>query len=406
MIMPQRSWIEISEAALAHNLRALQRAAGPDTEVLAVVKANAYGHGAELCAQVLARAGARSFGVTDVAEGARVRGALQRAGFSHAEILVMCGSLPEETATIAEHDLTPVVWTVPQVEALHNLTRQKIQIEIDTGMGRQGARPGQELDALLAAISAANVTLNGVFTHLCSSEVANSPRTEMQKQRFEQAVNHIRVRGLQPKLIHIGNSSAIDNPSDPGEAIGVWLTQLAQDAGARAMVRSGLALYGYVLPIEGLAPNKIAPALRPNLRPALAWKARILAIHTVAPGETIGYGATFTAPAPMRVALLPVGYADGLRRELSSPSPAATARASEGGWVIAYANGAPHRCPILGRVSMNLTVVDVTGVSALAPGDPVTVLGDGITADDHARIARTIPYEILCGLKTFHTQLT
>lgn len=407
--MFQRSWIEISEAALAHNLRTLQRAAGSDTEVLAVVKANAYGHGAELCAQALARAGARWFGVTDAAEGARVRLALQAAGFPQAEILVMCGSLPEESATIAKHDLTPVVWTVAQVEALLTLKHKKVQIEVDTGMGRQGARPGPDLDALLATISATDVTLDGVFTHLCASEVVSSPLTTLQKQRFVQAVDQVRARNMKPKLIHIGNSSAIDNPCEPGGAMTPWITQLANNAGAHAMVRSGLALYGYVLPIDGLAEQQdvVGPALRPKLRPVLSWNARILAIHTVAAGETIGYGATFTAAAPMRVALLPIGYADGLRRELSNPSPVSVGHASEGGWVIACADdGAPRRCGILGRVSMNLTVVDVTSVPGLATGDPVTVLGEGITADDHARLARTIPYEILCGLKSPHIQLT
>ncbi len=419
MTEPLRSWIEISEAALAHNLHAIQNAAGPETEVLAVVKADAYGHGAALCAQSLARAGARWFGVTDAAEGARVHQALQQFGHEGTpEILVMCGPLPEEAATFAEHTLTPVVWTPEHISPLRNLPHKKIQIEIDTGMGRQGTRPGPELDALLTAIRTSDLRLDGVFTHLCASEVAHSPLTEIQKQRFQQAVAQIRAHTMQPTWLHIGNSSTLDN-IDPAAPSAPWLNALSESIGARPMVRTGLALYGYTLPIhpdpqsappanhchpeqsEGPAssPKHRSANLGPHLQPVLTWKARILTIRTLAPGDTVGYGATFTATQTTRIALLPVGYADGLRRELSNPTTSAGSSHTEGGWAIAHTpDSTPHRCPILGRISMNLTVIDISAVPTLAPGDPVTILGPGITADDHARLAHTIPYEILCGI--------
>ena len=181
--------------------------------------------------------------------------------------------------------------------------------------------------------------------------------------------------GLQPRWMHAGNSSAVDNPAQDWP----WLLELARQAGARAMVRPGLALYGYCLPIEG----PTAPHLRPELRPVMTWKAHVLAVHCLAPGETVGYNATFTADRAMPVALLPVGYADGLRRELSGR-----------GWVMLGG----RRAPILGRISMNLTVVDLSGISNVAVGDAAILLGEGVTAEDHARLAGTIVYEILCGI--------
>jgi alanine racemase len=370
--------MEVSEQRLAANLRTLQDAAGPATTVLAVVKANAYGHGAEICAPMLVRAGATWLGVTCASEGARVRAALHAAGLS-ADILIMCGFLPPDLPLIREHDLVPVIWTPEHVAWLSGSPGTRVHVEVDTGMGRQGVVPGAELDALLARIAAANLVLDGVFTHFCSSEVAHSPWTARQQSRFAAVVEQLRASGQQPAWLHAGNSSAVDNSPDPG-----WLPALAASLGAKPLVRTGLALYGYALPIEGEATPRVGPALAP----VLTWKAHVLAVRDLAPGDTVGYNATFTAESPMRVALLPVGYADGLRRELSSTN------GKTGGWVMLQG----QRAPILGRISMNLTVVDVSGIDAITAGDEATLLGDGVTADDHARLAGTIAYEIVCGI--------
>ena len=387
---------------LAANFHAVE-AASDGAQVLAVIKADAYGHGAELCAPVLARAGARWLGVTDAAEGARVRAALQREGFGvpdEPDILVMCGSLPEEAAAIAEFRLTPVVWTVEQVRALQGLLQPKVHIEIDTGMGRQGARPGEQLESLLSAVRDCRIKVCGVFTHLCNSEEAQSTVTVLQKQKFESAVARVVTLGLHPNMLHIANSSALDNPVGIKE----WIVQLAQKTEARLMARTGIALYGHVLPISqadcGPCDDVPSPQLAPKLAPVLTWKARVLAIRDLRAGETVGYGATFRAPSAMRIALLPVGYADGLRRELSNPGTKPCAP-SQAGWVVAVdRNGLRHRCSILGRVSMNLAVVDVSAAAWVDVGDAVTLLGEGVTAEDHARIAGTISYEILCGLRS------
>jgi alanine racemase len=255
-----------------------------------------------------------------------------------------------------------------------------VHVEVDTGMGRQGAVPGADLAALLAQISDAELRLDGIFTHFCSSEEAASELTQLQQQRFEQAVAQVSEAGLKPAWVHAGNSSTVDNPAQPSP----WLADLAATLGARAMVRTGLALYGYCLPIEGNAK----PHVQPALKPVMTWKARVLAVRSLAIGETVGYNATFTARWPMRVALLPVGYADGLRRELSWRPDAS------GGWVILCG----REVPILGRISMNLTVVDATELSSVKAGDEAIILGEGITADHHAALAHTIAYEILCGI--------
>ncbi len=242
-------------------------------------------------------------------------------------------------------------------------------------MGRQGVPPGPELDALLSTIRASNLILDGLFTHFCSSEQAQSALTQLQQQRFETAV--AQARTLAPVWLHAGNSSTLDNPAQQTP----WLANLAASIRARAMVRTGLALYGYCLPIDGSA----SPHVRPALKSVLTWRAGILATRDLAPGDTVGYNATYTATRPMRIALLAVGYADGLRRELSGPN---------GGYVL-IRNG---RAAILGRISMNLTVVDITTLESVAAGGSAVLLGDGVTAEDHARQAQTIAYEILCGI--------
>jgi alanine racemase len=386
------SWIEISEERLAANYRAIAQAAGAQTAVLAVVKANAYGHGVEFCSTVLARAGAPWLGVASASEGARARSALGEAGIARKDqpaILVMCGFLQQDVEAIAEHALTPVVWTPEQVGWLEG-TGLAVHVEVDTGMARQGVHPGDELDDLLDELTASGLTLDGIFTHFCAAEAAHSVLTQTQQRRGEAAVAQVSAQGLTPRWVHAGSSSSVDNPAQSSP----WLVNLANSVDARAMVRCGIALYGYCSPITGADAASVPSKLRPALRPVMTWKTRVLSLRDLAAGETVGYNATFTAPAPMRLAMLPVGYADGLRRQLSGSD------ARPGGWVILHSrDGSAQRAPIAGRVTMNLTMVDVTAIPGVHIGDEVVVLGDGITADDHARLAATIPYEILCAVR-------
>lgn len=387
-----KSWVEISEEQLLVNYAALDRVAGEDVAVLAVIKADAYGHGAKVCAPVLARAGVEWLGVTDAEEGVAVRASLT-AVERQPKILVMSGLLEEDAEAVVRHGLTPVVWTRQQMEWLADAVARlgaeplAVHLEIDTGMARQGVVPGYELRELLAWLAGQkSLRLEGVMTHFASSEVADSPLTLKQRERFEQAMAAVAASGLRPVWVHAGNSSTVDNSavSEHDRGSLVWLRAVASSAGARAMVRTGIALYGYCLPVEG-GEAMVEPALRP----VMAWKTRVIGVREVAAGDTVGYNAIFTAQRPMRLALLPVGYADGLRRELSGSDTAS------GGWVMIGG----QRAMIVGRVSMNLTIVDVTEIAGVSVGDEAVLLGDGVTADDHARLAHTIAYEIVCGMR-------
>ena len=388
-----KTWLEISAQRLAANYALLTEAAS-GTSVLAVVKANAYGHGAAVCAPILAAAGAPWLGVTDAEEG---EVALQALGelASAPRILVMSGLLPQDAEVIVRRKLTPVVWDRKQMEwliaaASRAQAQVPIHLEIDTGMARQGVAPGAELSALLEWLKAQpSLRLDGVFTHFASAEVAGSTQTQAQRSRFEEAVAAVANAGLHPAWVHAGNSSTVD--TEPTEQNLLWLRQLASTIEAKSMVRTGLALYGYCLPVEPICPTAAEPqpSVQRELLPVMTWKTRIIGLRTVQPGDTVGYNATFSASRPMRLALLPIGYADGLRRELSA------ANGHAGGWAMVHG----RRAPIVGRVSMNLTVVDVTHLPHVSLGDEAIVLGDGITAGDHARLASTIPYEILCGIR-------
>lgn len=401
-----KSWIEISGQRLAANYHLLTEAAGEETTVLAVIKADAYGHGVDLCAPVLASAGASWLGVTDACEGAATRSALAGAGIAaerQPRVLVMSEPLNGDAETVLEQDLTPVVSGIAQMESLalaartHGAKAVDVHLEIDTGMARQGVPAGAALDEVLHWIKAQSaVRLDGVMTHFASAEVAGSLQTAAQRCAFERAMSQIAAAGLRPAWVHAGNTSLLDNPAAGGEADRMeepfcWLRRLARSIGARAMVRSGLGLYGYSLPLEreqGYA-GSLEPHIQERLQPVMTWKARVTGIREIEPGARVGYNGTFVADRRMRLALLPVGYADGLRRELSGTEERA------GGWVMF----GKARAAIVGRISMNLTTVDVTGIPSVAVGDEAIVLGPGVTAEDHARLAATIPYEILCGMK-------
>jgi alanine racemase len=374
-----KSWVEVSRAKIEGNVRAVQAVAGAGVEVLAVVKANGYGHDARSVAPLLVGAGWRWLGVSDVQEGERVRSAL---GAGTTRLLVMCGMEAADAPAIVAHGLTAVVWTVAHVVALERAaraagTRVNVHLEIDTGMARQGVVPGPALAEVAERLAESRwVCCEGVMSHLSSSEVAGSPVTAAQRERFGAALEQVLQAGIKPDFVHLGNTSAVDEGSTLG-----WIREVAGRMGAKAMVRTGLAVYGYCLEVAGGSGGLVS-----RLQPALTWKTHVIDVREVGAGDTVGYGATFTASGPMRLALLPVGYADGFRRAGSS--------GVGDGWVMI----AGQRAPIVGRVSMNLTSVDVSGID-VGVGDEVVLLGEGVTAEDHARWSGTISYDILCGMK-------
>ena len=370
-------WAEISRSRLLDNFHLLHSLAAP-AELLTVVKANAYGHGAVTCAQIFAANGAKWLGVTSMEEGVRVRAACLGAEVFNAKVLALYGLWPGEAETALAHGITPVVWEQVHLdEAARPGQPLPVHIEIDTGMSRQGVRLA-ELPALLDKLELLpSLRLDGVLTHFHSPEMLDSPANHEQFAQFVTAVDTIYARGFRPRWIHAGNSASLLEPG--AEA----MAKLAEKYDARAMLRPGLALYGYAPRFTGGA----APAVAEKLKPALTWKSCVSSLRTIGPGETAGYCATFRATRPTRLALLTVGYADGLNRLLSNC-----------GAVLLRG----RRAPIAGRVSMDLTTVDVTDIPGVEIGDEAVLIGaqgtEVITAYDHADLAGTIPYEILCNI--------
>ena len=382
---------EISRSRLTGNfqrLRSLARSTSNDEccDLLAVVKADAYGHGIAHCVPWLAEAGADWLGVTSAEEGVAVRRLCPQA-----RILVMRGLLPGEADALLDADLVPTIWDHEHLYLLgeaatgRQLTDSSIPVhlEIDTGMSRQGlpctASDVEKFLDHLREIPALH--LDGVYTHFASPEMLDAEQNSQQMWRFERVVEQIATAGFCPQWLHAGNSSSV-----LGQQLAAPLAALAAKIGARCMVRPGIALYGYASRFVG-EQAATAEAARDALQPVLTWKTAIASQRTVEAGASVGYDATFVAPNKMRLALLPVGYADGLNRKLSNC-----------GHVLVRGAAAP----IVGRISMDLTVVDISHLPDAIIGDEVVLLGEQngqrVSADDHARWAETIPYEILCAI--------
>jgi alanine racemase len=381
-------WVEIDTRALEDNYRFIRQLAGPGIECLAIVKANAYGHGLELCAPAAVRAGAGWLGVTSVEEGVAAR-----AVCPDARIVVMAGLFPGQAGDVFKHRLTPVVWDLWQLDELENFARANgypahsmpIHLEIDTGMSRQGATL-DHLPALLSRFTAdSSVAIEAVMTHLYGSDEAHGEITTHQLSTLEEALGRI-AAVLPPEaadhaLISVGASAALLGGAAE------QIQALAARAGLVPMLRLGLALYGLVPAFDpAFAPDDLPAALqsaREGLQPVLAWKTRVVSVRDVPTGTDVGYNATFIATEPMRLALIAAGYADGLDRRL-------------GNRFSLLVRG--RRAPIVGRVSMDQAVIDVTEIPDVAPGDEVVILGtqgdEAITAFDHADADCTIPWEV------------
>ena len=376
-----KSWVEISGARLVENLRAVQAIAnvGAGAETLGVIKANAYGHDAAIVARVLVDAGVTWLGVADVEEGVRVRGVVG----DGVRVIVMSGLEVNDYKEVIAYGLTPVVWAVEHVAMLERAAEAagevvRVHLEIDTGMARQGIDLAGVAEVAERLAGSRWVRCEGVMSHLAAAEVEGSEVTERQQVRFAEAVQVLIGKGVRQEFVHLAASSGVDEGSTLA-----WMRELAAGVGARVMVRPGIALYGYCLPLHTGRSGE----LRERLKPVLTWKTRVIGVRVIGVGDSVGYGATFTAKSLMRIALLPVGYSDGFRRAGSS--------GVGDGWVMV----AGRRAPVVGRVSMNLITVDVTDMEGVAVGDEVVLLGDGVTADDHAGWSGTISYEILCGIR-------
>jgi alanine racemase len=375
-------------STLRHNFRVVQNHVGQGVTICAVVKCNAYGHGVEECAPALQQAGASWFGVTSTDEGI----VLRESGIT-ARILVMCGLYAGEEEEALRHSLTPAVFRLEQAEALARAAtrlgiaeRAPIHLKIDTGMSRLGL-PLADLRAFAEGLKRLpQIDLEGIFSHLASSEVLDDEDTALQIQRYDDALRNLADYGLHPRLRHLANSGAVSARPN------TW----------HNFVRPGLALYGYEQPVfrDGFQLND-APTL--PLTPVLAWKTHILGLRDVPAGQPLGYSGAYITPAPARIAAVSVGYGDGLSRKVSihagDPVPSLDDDPAVGRGEVLVRG---RRAPMVGRISMDLTLLDVTRIPGVAIGDEVVLIGRSgeqqISAWDLARNSDTVVYETLCNL--------
>lgn len=358
---------EIDVAALRNNARRLREVVGPQVAIYGVVKADAYGHGAVAVARVLAPH-CDALAVSLAEEGLELR----QAGIT-SPVLVLGAYYGQEHSEIIEAGLTPVVYDPADLErfaeaptrrwgASHRDRDQvQVHLKIDTGMNRLGVS-GTDLERALRVLETrSRLRLSGLCTHFASADVLALDTTHAQLARFAEARARVAAAGFSPDVVHAANTAATLRL--PGTHFGA--------------VRPGLALYGAV-------PG--TPVSAEGLLPVLSLRTRVMSLHEVPVGAGVSYGQRFIAARPSRIAVLPVGYADGYPRHL------------DGAHVLVRG----HRAPVAGAVCMDMVMVDVTDVPGAQLGDPVTLIGrDGnehITLDDVARWAGTLNYEITCGL--------
>jgi alanine racemase len=382
--MPNRPcWVEIRAHFLEENFRFLQSLAEPHAELLAIVKADAYGHALDICAPAAVRAGAKWLGVTSVEEGVAARTLCPEA-----RILIIGGLFPGQGPDVVRHKLTAVAWERWQLDELESAANAAgaragsvpVHLEIDTGMSRQGV-DAQGLTQALARFSPGSpLKLEAVMTHLFAADEADGAVTEAQLERMLEVLGRVEAYGLYADWLNVGSSAAL-LAGQAGK-----IAELAARHGMKAMMRPGLALYGLAPqfdPSFDAEEPATLKAARARLQPVLSWKTRVTGVRAVPAGAVVGYNGTFVATEPMRLALVAAGYADGLDRRL-------------GNRFSLLVGG--ERAPLVGRVSMDQAVLDVTEIPGVAAGDEVVILGSQgnqtITAFDHAEATGTIPWEV------------
>jgi len=349
----------IDLSALSHNLAVVRRHIAPACRILAVVKADAYGHGAVPIAGALAKQGVTAFGVATVQEGL----ALRHAGID-GDILVLGGLYPEQIPDILGASLTPVVYSTELLSALADSVPAArrpypVHVKVDTGMTRLGLDPKDARAQLPTIARSGTLRLAGLMTHLADADCEDGAYTTEQIGRFQSLVNELQALGVSIPLAHAANSAGI----------------LFHPASHFTMVRPGLMLYGY---------GADAQRAQEPLSPVLSLTAKVLQVRSVPAGQTVSYSRDFTTRRASKLAVLSIGYADGYPRALSNR-----------GAVLLHG----RRAPIVGRVCMDLTIVDVTDIPAAQVGDDAVLIGGtggaAISAQDLADWADTIPYEIL-----------
>jgi alanine racemase len=372
-------WAEVRLGALKHNIRAIRRHingnagsnGGRGRKILAIVKANAYGHGAVPVARALA-AGADWFGVTCTAEGIELR-----EGKIRKPILVLTGFWPGEEKRLIDHNLTPAITRCEQLRMLERAAaklrrRVKFHVKFQTGMNRLGLNASDIPCFARTLASCPHIECEGMFTHFASSEVFTDDRVQEQQREFESILEQLRGLGVSAPLIHMANSAAVASRPE------TWAN----------MVRPGLILYGYHQSYEPSAMTAEANAKLP-LQPALALRARLISLRDTPSGQAVGYNGRWVSQRRSRIAVISAGYADGLPRSLTNKAK-----------VIIRGRFAP----LVGTVSMDLTTADVTDIPDVSVGDVATFYGaDGNMAQYVSEVAGllgTVTSELCCALGT------
>jgi alanine racemase len=362
------TWVEISLSKLRRNYDRVRKLAGA-RRVMAVIKADAYGHGAVPIAQCLAACGVDWFGVATIEEALELR----EAGIAQ-PILLLGGLYMSDPAHLIEYQLTPTVSSTARLDTYAECAQRlgkpiEFHLKVDTGIGRLGL-PLDRLGAFLQHYrELRGLELTGFFTHLASAEDLVATQNDEQAARFRSALEALRASGIDPKWTHVSNSAAL------------WVGLKFPEN----LVRVGALLFGYCMPIIA-PPGREVPKGEP-FEPVLTFKSRVVYLKDVPTGTPLGYGGAFHTRRPSRIATVPVGYADGLSRGLSN----------RGHTIIRdrYAR-------VVGNISMDLTLLDVTDVPGADVGDEVILLGSSphcsITALEIAQELGTVPYEVLCSI--------
>jgi len=357
------TYASIDRAALIHNLSKIRERLSHNCSIMAVVKANAYGHGAVDISRALVQAGVTRLAVASVHEGI----ALREAGIN-ADILVLVDLFDKHIEELLAYRLTPVITEqrlLPQLAKEAEAANQplSIHIKVDTGMGRLGLSASELLTFLDAVPRWKSIRIEGFMTHLADSDGDDSSHTEQQLKSFRGLLEQIEQRGITVPFVHVANSAAI----------------MRYPQSHFSLVRPGIMLYGY-----HTLPDTV-PC--PHLQPVLSLRTTVMQLRTIKPGETVSYNRTFVAKRPSTIAVLPIGYADGYNRQLSNK-----------GFVLIDG----QRAPIVGLICMDMTMVDVTDILSVRVGDGVTLIGgqgpEAIWADEIAGWTGTIPYETLCAI--------
>lgn len=354
---------EIDLNAFRHNLRQAQQLVSPNTTLLAIVKANAYGHGMVQCARAAHGLGVRNFGVATVEEGLELRQAGMRG-----DVFILGGLLSNSLQEFREYNLKPVIHHLDDFCRLGDFSKETnhmfdVHLKVDTGMGRLGFSPS-EMEGFLEKVKKYPlINIEGVMTHLARADEPEQEPTERQFILFQRLKNILSEKGIKVPFYHLANSAAI---LDKRVQAGEW-------------ARPGIMLYG-AYP----NPRHLAKC---ELKPVMTLKTKVLTLKNFPQGSPISYGGTFVTNRQSRIAILPIGYADGYPRLVSNRG-------------VVLVRG--KRAPVVGRVCMDLTMVDVTDIPDVMVGDEVILIGchgtEQIRAEEVAAWAETISYELFCGI--------